>query len=419
MTTEPKKKVVLGRGRLATHTVDVPPEGEAIQAISRATVHTGWSAVEEARADGLLRSRIRQAELSPTWRCPEDCGGCPDRVSLHVKDPPEVQRSEAEWRDIIDRLVGLGVDYLMMIGGTIDRHALTVPLMQYIRSLPGSIDLGWFTDGILLHRWSDGRTNPLFERLIEDGGILEFSTHISADFVVPEGVAEEGPLLDPSLRWENARGGSRFYKSAYGLRLARNLIRRGARRVVLNTTIQPGNLDEVLPVYHHVAALQEYARSIGSATVVLHSVSPWVWRPHLARGDDPGNYAIESLLGPSHVDTLAHIGRTMVEDTWDRLARGVPRVAANSSGYLAGLSSFAVSQDVPYPHGSGMLAVTPDGTVRMDPVFASARALALARSPYGFRDRDLDFNPFVALSPPGGPVFENLLQTTRGDVAWR
>lgn len=416
-------KTKFGEHRLAKKTVVIPPERKEIERIQKEkppSEYHGFDAVDEARGLGLLRKKIRHAELSPTFRCPEDCGGCPDRISLHVGEPAEKQIGKKEWFAIIDNLIKLGVEYFLLIGGTIDSHTLTPEMMQYFLDKKPPTDVGWFTDGIMLQDWQTGKFNFLFERLNENDRLLKLTNHVSADYLVQEGASSKGPILDPSKRWENEYGGSRYYKSAFSERLARNLIKKGAKRVVLNTAISAHNIDEVIKVYDFVGELQDYAARIDSPTVVLHTFSPWTWRPHLARGDNPKNYDQKALLSQKHVSKLQEISKYILAETQERIKQGKPRIAGNSSGYIAGLPDFAVTQDVPYLHGSGELAVQPDGTVRIDPVFISARMLQVAKSPYGYRDRDIDFPPFTMYDKKiKGKTFPNLIQSTRGKTVWR
>lgn len=368
-----------------------------------------------------MRPRIRQVELSPTLRCPEDCGGCPDRASLHLQAPREQQLPIEDWFAITERLVSeYGAEYFLFIGGTIDRHPHTPELIRHILGMPEPADVGWFTDGIMLLDARSGQLTPTWEKLHKQAKLLEITTHVSADYLVPQGIRGEGPVLDPGSRWQSQSGGSRYYKSAFGLRLARLLVGKGAKRVIVNTTIQAHNLQEVLKIYQYVADLQELARGIGSRTVVLHSLSPWAWRPHLARGDHPGNYDASTALTAEHRPQLEAISKYILEDTLHRDTQGIPRVTAQSSGYLRGLPEFSITQDVRYESGSGQLAVQPDGTVRVEPLFTSARMLEFARNPYGYRDRDIDCNPFDCYADElENHNFPNLVQSTRGSSTWR
>jgi len=403
-----------GSHRLAILTIPLPAERPAIAALQAERKYKAWDAIEEAAELGLLRPRTRHALLSPTFRCSIDCGGCPDRVSLHLTDPPEQQISLEQWRDIVDKSIDLGVEYLLLLGGTIDSHPATPFLMRYIVDRPGSVDIGWYTDGIMLQQWRSGEPTRLYQQLIDEGGLLELTTHISADYLVKEGVRLDGELLDPSISWDTQYGDSRYYKSAFGERLARRLVEARAKRIVLNTAVAAQNLDQVIPIYNYVSELQEYASRIGSPTTVLHTFSPWVWRPHLARGDDPRNFDLNSRLSLTHRQGLEMISRYFLTDTYDRMRIGRPRVAGNSSGFIAGFPEFAVTQDVPFTCGSGELAVEPNGTVRIDPIFVSARMLAVARCPYGYRDRDTDHPPFARFHDPlFGEPFPNLIQATR------
>lgn len=418
MGLRPDDGRTLGGHRLAETTIAIPPERDAIAKIQERRTYSGWEAVEEAGGEGLLRPKIRHAELSPTYQCPEDCGGCPDRKSLHLNDPPESRIVYDAWFGIADRLKRLGVEYFMLIGGTIDREKVTPALMRHILGMGDGADFGWFTDGIMLQHPKTGVATPLATRLIQEGGMLNGTTHVSADYLVPEGVAEDGPILDSSIRWENVHGGSRWFKSAFGERLARRLIDANARRVVLNTAVSAANIEEVLPVYNYAVALADYARESGKDTVVLWTMSPWVWRPHLARGDDPRNYDAQTFLRGEHGGALEELSKYIAQDTERRIHEGGSRVAGNSRGFIEGLPEFAITQDVPYNFGSSELAVQPDGTVRIDPVFTSPWALSVAKNPYGYRDRDIDHNPFDAYAR--GPLWSNLIQTTRKEgVSWK
>lgn len=414
---------IFGEHRLATKTIEIPPERqeiERLQAERPNAAYHGFDAVNEADELGLLRSITRHAEVSSTYKCPEDCGGCPDRVSLHRSDQKEKQMTLEDAEGTIDKLRELGVEYFLLIGGTIDGHSYTPKLMRYILDKGGATDVGWFTDGIMLLNPHTGKVNPLFEKLVSEGGLLDLTTHVSADYLVDAGARGEGAILDPSIRWESHHGGSRFYKSAFSERLARTLIEKGARRVILNTAISAHNIDQVIPVYNFVGLLQEYAREINSPTAVLFTFSPWVWRPHLARGDDPRNYDASTFLNHSHVSLLSEISRYILGDTQRRIDGNRPRIAANSSGFIAGFPDFAVTQDVSYINGSSEFAVQPNGVVRIDPLFVSPKILLVARNPYGYRDRDLDNNPFDQYNGKiNDPIFSNLIQTTRGEVAWR
>jgi hypothetical protein len=403
-----------GPHRLATLTIPIPEERGAIAAIQAERQYRDWDAINEAADLGLLRARTRHALLSPTFRCSIDCGGCPDRVSLHLTDPPEGQISLEEWRSRVDRLIGLGVEYFLLLGGTIDNHPATPFLMREVLSRPAPVDVGWYTDGIMLQQWKTGELTRLYHHLITEGGMLSLTTHISADYLVPEGTRDGGQLLDPSISWDTQYGDSRYYKSAFGERLARRLVEAHAKRIVLNTAVAAQNLDHVVPIYNYVAELQEYAQRIGSPTAILHTFSPWVWRPHLARGDNPGNFDRKSQLSEAHRNGLDELTRWMLADTNRRIRSGRPRVTGNSSGFIEGFPEFAIHQDIPYDHGSGEFAVEPNGTVRMDPIFVSARMLSVARCPYGYRDRDTDHSPFAQFDRrPPEDRFQNLIQSTR------
>jgi hypothetical protein len=210
----------------------------------------------------------------------------------------------------------LGAEYFLLIGGTIDSHTVTPKLMAYILKENAPVDVGWFTDGIMLQKWKTGEPTVLFEKLISKGNLLQLTTHVSADYLVEEGIRSDGPILSPFTRWENDSHGPRYYKSAFGERLARTLIKLNAKRVVINTTVSARNIDEVIPLYNFVSQLQEYARTIESPTLVLHTLSPLVWRPHLVRGDDVENFDSAALLSEKHASRLNKISKYILNDTY-------------------------------------------------------------------------------------------------------
>lgn len=417
-TEKPSIKRTLGEHKLATKTISIPPERIELSAL-QTKEYSGFEAIVEARELGLLRVKTRHAEASSTQKCPEDCGGCPDRKSLHLNDPPEVTIGDEDWLDLVDNLEGYGVEYLMLIGGTIDRQRVTPLLIKHVLEKETKMDVGWFTDGIMLQNPHTGNPTKLFENLSAEGRILEITTHVSADYLVEQERKASGPVLDPKIRWENEYGGSRYYKSAYGERLAIKLVQAQARRVVINTAVSSHNIQEVLPIYNFVSDLQEFANEIGSPTVVLHTMSPWVHRPHLARGDDSRNYDASTLLRAEHSAELVAISQLIYQDTVQRLENGLPRIAGNSSGFISGFPGFSVNQNVPYINGSGEFAVQPNGTVRIDPIFVSAQMLQYAKNPYGYRDRDIDYPPFATYDAENRITFPNLIQTTRGGETWK
>lgn len=408
----------LGQDRLSAAVIERPIEYETITPLNFKQ-YTGWEAILEAHETNMLTSEVTQVEISPTLKCSEDCQGCQDRISLHLDDSPEIQIGIEEWKEIIDRLEAMGANYFLIIGGTVDRHHLTPELMAYISSKDQPVDFGWFTDGIPLLNAKTGEPNERYQRLVEEGNILNGTTHVSVDYLVYDGAYKDGAILDSFQRWDETKGGSRYYKSAFGLRLAKRLIQDHAKRVVINTALSARNIPDARFVYNHATALQEYAKSIDSPTVVLHTISPWVWRPHLARGDDQRNYDLNNLLRQSHQPFLNSLASYLLTDTQQRIIDGLPRVSGNSSGFITGLPEFAVTQDVPYNHGVEVLAVQPNGTVQVDPIFTSSRMLPFARNPYGYRDRVLENNPFQQYNDvPEESQFLNLIQTTRGNVQW-
>lgn len=237
-----------------------------------------WEELRNLYPEVLSPHPIVQWEFSPTWECPEDCGGCPDRASLHTADSPEARVDFEIWKDRVNFAVDRGGKYLLLIGGTIDRLPVARQTMRYILDETPA-DAAWFTDGIISTNWKTGKPNVMLDAWINEAKILQATTHVSADYLnLPN---PDGSLPSPEVRWEN----SRWYKSAYGLNLAHALAVRGAKRVIINTAVSATNINEVLPIYEHVKQLQDEIYAIGSGTVALLTISPWqhytqsyVWR---------------------------------------------------------------------------------------------------------------------------------------------
>mgnify|MGYP000287456403 CR=1 FL=1 len=385
--------------------------------------YKGFEALEEAKEKypEVLRDTIPHWEFSPTFRCPEDCEGCPDRASLHIGIPPEERIGLKEWRKRVDFAEKEGGRYILLIGGTIDNIPFLPKLMRYIHKKK-VLDFGWFTDGIMLQDWRTGKPNELFERIVEEGNILEATTHVSADYlVVPQ---KNRSLPNPKFRWEN----SRWFKSAYGLNLARTLVEAHAKRVVINTAISSLNIDQVIPIYLYTCHLAEYAKAIGSPTVVLHTFSPWQHKTHLIRGDDPRNYPASVFLTEKHVPELEKISQFLLEDTFNRLRHGLPRVEAVSSGYIEALPEDGWKQEKRMEKEPGVRCFTPDGTLRLDPVMVSAEMVRLNKTSYGYTDRPLFENVegkfenwwTKAIGEENKDYFLNLIQSTKTEYPyWR
>ena len=350
------------------------PEREAIMRIQKETWgFFGWDYVLYAQENDLFpQSGIQQAELSPTNRCPEDCHGCPDAVSNTIEKIRKgiIPRTEPrigleKWKTIIKQLLAFRVRYFLLIGGTIDHLKITHELLKYLTELKDQLDwnfgIGWFTDGIPLLDKTTMEPNGLFSDLFTKANIGKVTTHISVDF-----------LADPKNPY--AKTDSRYYKSIFGLSLAQELIHRDVFRIVINTTLFPNNLGHIIPIYEYVCRLQDMATKLGRQTRVLHSISPWTWRPGLARGDNPGIYDPSKILTNEQYNELVQICKYIDDSTIYQIQNGEIRIIANSSGFIRGLPVFAITQDVPYPRAeSHTLAVEPNGTVRMDPVFPDAR----------------------------------------------
>lgn len=377
--------------------------------------YESWEEMEKYFPEVKLPYPIVQWEFSPTWGCPEDCGGCPDRASLHVGDPPEVQADFETWKQRVDFAVQQGAMYILLIGGTIDRMSVARKMMRYILD-DTPADAGWFTDGIMLTDWKTRISNVLLGKWIDEAGILKATTHVSADYLNLSDATSQLP--DPRVRWDN----SRWFKSAFGLNLLNELVARNARRVVVNTTISSQNIDEIIPLYEYVARISDRARGPNTNTVVQWTFAPWQSYIHLLYGDDPQNYDPHTNLNDTHREKLADIAEHIIADSRRRLAIGKSRVAANSSGYIAELPEKGLLQSQTFGgRMPGVGAFAPDGTFMPDPMARCANELKyvkLFHSSYGYTDRVPagEGNVWTTLqSVNDGYGFTNLIQSTKSN----
>jgi len=379
------------------------------------------------------------AELSPTLRCTESCPGCPDSLTLLMErieadegkpddDPTKIQRQEvkAEVRDMQARVVELkrlGVRHVMNIGGTIDRVKSLPELIN--TELNEGLVVSWFTDGIPQIE-EDGRPTALLTENLASEWLPQVATHVSTDYPFGYKGTATGDLLSGDFKLPPKRKRqdqfvddpeySRVFKSQYGPAMMKALIEKGVRRVVANMTISSRNADQIEAVYNQAVELQEYAASIGSPTEVLFSFSPWVWRPHQARGDNPKDNSPEDALSYADMPMVNSALSGILDDTYRRVADGRPRILANSSGYtsLHADRAFwreAVEQDVAYPLGKPLaLNVLPTADLTLDPMFKGPE-LAVVKSTFGYMDRTYDpaQNPFSDFHHNNRPYLPNII----------
>ena len=355
------------------------------------------------------------AEVAPTLRCPENCSGCPDAIEAIKKEielgkiPKIEQRASLEeMLDRISELKELGVKHVMNVGGTIDHLPELRALIEH--ELAQGMVVSWFTDGI---PQQDERAQPsrLFEKNMEAGWLTKVATHVSTDYPFGYGSEEPVDLLSDELSLPAKKGRvsgfradpeySRVFKSQYGTAFMKRLIESGARRAVANMTISKANFDQVEAIYEQAVRLQEYAQQVGSPTEVLFTFSPWVWRPHQARGDDLAEHSPKNALGPDEMPTVNEALSKILADTYKRVEDGRPRILANSSGYASlhaerAFTDDAIWQTVEYPGGRPLiLNVSPTAELMLDPMFKGPE-LPYVNSTFGYMDRTYkpDQNPF-------------------------
>jgi orotate phosphoribosyltransferase len=386
----------------------------------------------------ILPGEVLIAEMSPSLRCTESCPGCPDsyellkaRIAANPSIPQREERADTSlMKQRVRELRDLGVDHVMNIGGTIDRIK---NLPELIRTqLEEGLSVSWFTDGIPQIEEDGSPTDLLKENLASDW-LKKVATHVSTDYPGGYKTYGDGSLLGGTMSLPPKRRRqdqfvedpeySRVFKSQYGPVLMKHLIDAGVRRVVANMTISSANVDQIEAIYEQTVKLQNYATHIGSPTEVLFTFSPWVWRPHQTRGDHPGDHSPTDALGYEDMPKVNRALSNILDDTYQRVADGSPRILANSSGYtsLHAERMFwreAVEQDVPYPLGRPIaLSVSPTAEIDLDPMFKGPE-LKHVRSTFGYMDRTPDpvQNPFSDFQHGNRPYLPNIIALESRDV---
>jgi len=392
-----------------------PKERAAVKVIQDSSpTFLGVETVEWALENNLITpGDILCAEVNPTLRCPEACPGCPDSsielekdIKTGLKPKIEPRASADVINERVDYLIGLGVEHLMYIGGTVDSLSDLDEMMLHAKKQE-SVRVSWFSDGIPQTN-TDGTPSRLMQKKLDAGWLTEVYTHVSFDypFAGKEDLYTDFPSLPSKIGRVNDFAvdaeKSREFKSQYGVAFAKNLIDNNARRVVLNTTVSPSNLPHLPNIYLQALDLEKYAKRQNSKTEVMWTFSPWVWRPHQARGDGTKQSPASSGLQLEHMEKVNDIFGHILDNEYLRLLEGKDRLLANSSAYTNLMvdpkhAQRTVDQDTPYKGGiPEMYDISPTGEIWCDPMFPGPELAAVSHT-FGYRDREprYDKNPFT------------------------
>lgn len=412
----------------AIESVRFPEERVRVAEIQAKYNFTGVEPVEWAVSEGLIKEGdITIAEVSPTYRCPEACPLCPDssvllnqKIDQGLATRDEVRASPELFRERVMLLRDFGVNHFMIIGGTVDHLPELPKLARSILDSGGNVS--WFTD--MITQIDEKTSQPSFVMVnnLSDGWLKQAATHVSMDYPFQGDLFLEVPDLPTkrgrALKFVEDGEYSRRFKSEYGAVGAMRLIENGVRRVVVNITVGPKNLSYVPEIYNQVAQLQDLAIRINSPTEVFCTYSPLIWRSQQARGASPIESPSSAGLQLDDMLAVNNIFSYILDDTYQRIAKGKPRLLANSSAFtnFAADSQFSkafVDQALPYLNGKPeVFQVTPEGDIWLDPMFPGPELRAVNHT-FGYRDRlsSRDKNPFVQFQPSDRDWFPNIVST--------
>ncbi len=395
---------------------------------------SGMNLFYEAVENGIVSpGDVEAMEVSRTRRCPLKCINCFDsadntqaQIAAGLMPRKENKATLPKFKSIIKTGYDFGIKHIMHIGGTLDYLPELPDLMEYTIGLGSDAVVAFFTDGIPQLNRPTGQPSKLLKENIRHGWLTHPQTRIHVSMDRPYGF-ESSELRNlmaddtPVPNGESESMDSRTLKSQSSAVFAKRLIELGAARVTVNTVIFPNNLHTVLDVYQQVCQLQDYASKIGSKTRMNWTWSDLIWRAYQARGDDPSEYPRSRSIGIEHMPTYNEIIRTIWNDTTDRIARGEPRIAANSAGFFAlhavddsMYHDLVVNQGILYPDGKPLVVdVSPAGNWGWDPMFPQLLQIKRMTTLYGYSDRPFrkDHNPYVHYVPEGTNWFPNIVTT--------
>ncbi len=395
---------------------------------------SGLNLFYEALDSGVVQpGDVEAMEVSRTRRCPLKCINCFDsadntqaQITAGLMPRKENKATLKEFKSIIQKGYDFGIRHIMHIGGTLDYLPELSDLMAHTIGLGTDAVAAFFSDGIPQLKRPTGQPSKLLKENIRHGWITHPQTriHVSMDrpygFGSPEPrdlMADDTPIPDG----ESESLDSRTLKSQSGAVFAKRLIELGAARVTVNTVIFPENLHTVMDVYRQVCQLQDYANRMGSKTRMQWTWSDLIWRAYQARGDDPSDYPRSRSMGHEQMPEYNRIIQSIWDDTINRIARGEPRIAANSAGYFALHAigdpmnhDLVVNQGILYPDGKPLVVdVSPAGNWGWDPMSPRLEQISKMRTIYGYSDRPYknEHNPYVPYVPEGTEWFPNIVST--------
>ncbi len=172
-----------------------------------------------------LPKTLNEAEIELTMRCNLNCEGCYKWDPRHIGKEVAIEK----WEKAINNLEKCGIKLVNLIGGEPTVFPKIEELIAYINSKP-KIDYILSTNGVI--------AKSILEKLLKAG--------LKNVIVSVDGIFKESEIKEKKYE-------DRVYKSIVGLKLLRQLKKKGVKELSANFTVMRKNIDQLLPTYKLLA----------------------------------------------------------------------------------------------------------------------------------------------------------------------
>jgi len=174
---------------------------------------------------GKSNQKLNEAEIEITMRCNLNCVGCYKWDPRHV----DKELSVEDWKKAIDNLEKSGIKLVNLIGGEPTVFPKIEELIAYINSKQG-IDYLFSTNGVI--------AEPILKKLLK--------ARLKNVIVSVDGIFKKSEIKEKKYE-------DRVYKSIVGLKLLRELKKKGVKELSANFCVIRDNIDQILLTYEVLA----------------------------------------------------------------------------------------------------------------------------------------------------------------------